>query len=68
MLHNVLPSTLYTMSHMHLQSLKLICSTVKEEMRYCPPHHMTYAPAIFEVAPSNSLGEDAFTRMTLFDL
>ena len=34
------------------------------------PHHMTYAPspAKFEVATSNSLGEDAFTRKTLFDL
>ena len=29
---------------------------------------MTYAPAKFEVATSRSLGEDAFTRMTFFDL
>ena len=28
----------------------------------CPPNHMTFAPAKFEVATSNSLGEDAFTR------
>ena len=27
-----------------------------------PPNYMTYAPATFEVAMSNSLGEDAFTR------
>ena len=47
---------------MHLQSLKLICSTIKEEMRYCPPHHMTYAPAKFEVASFYGLGGDAFTR------
>ena len=26
------------------------------------PHHMTYAHANFEVAMSNGLGEDAFTR------
>ena len=26
------------------------------------PHHVTYAPANFEVAMSNGLGEDAFTR------
>ena len=28
----------------------------------CPPNHMTFAPAEFEIATSNSLGEDAFTR------
>ena len=27
-----------------------------------PPIHMTFAPAKFEIATSNSLGEDAFTR------
>ena len=26
------------------------------------PHHMTYAPAKFEGATTNSLGEDGFTR------
>ena len=26
------------------------------------PHHVIYAPANFEVAKSNRLGEDAFTR------
>ena len=31
-------------------------------------HIMTYPPAKFEVATSKSLGEDAFTRKTLFDL
>ena len=28
----------------------------------CPPNHMTFAPAKFEIVTSNSLGEDAFTR------
>ena len=27
-----------------------------------PLHHMTYAPAKFEVGMSNDLGENAFTR------
>ena len=27
-----------------------------------PPHHMMYAPAKFEVAMSNGLGGDVFTR------
>ena len=27
-----------------------------------PPNHMIYAPAKFEVATSNNLGEDGFTR------
>ena len=31
-LHNKLPSTLYIMSPMHLQIMKLLCPTVKEEM------------------------------------
>ena len=68
------------MPHMHLQSLKLLCPTVKEEMhiqkntlyelgvkdRYdvsqYPPHHINDTPAKFEVAASNSLVENAFTR------
>ena len=35
-----------------------------------PPHYMTYAPAKLEVALSNGLGEDAFTKKnnTFFDL
>ena len=28
----------------------------------CPPNHMTFASAKFEIATSNILGEDAFTR------
>ena len=31
-------------------------------------HHVTYAPAKFEVAMSNGLGVDAFTRKYKFDL
>ena len=34
-----------------------------------PQHHMTYAHAKLEVALSNGLGEDAFTKKnTIFDL
>ena len=81
--HKTLSSTLYIMSPMHLQCLKLLCPTVKERMdlqentlyvwpwpsghghiKCCqyPLHQMTYAPAKFEVATSNSLGEDTVTR------
>ena len=28
----------------------------------CRPNHMTFVPAKFEIATSNSLGKDAFTR------
>ena len=51
---------------MHLQSLKLLCPKVQEEMhlqeifiqgqghmKHCPLHHVTHVPAIFEVATSN---------------
>ena len=50
---------------MHLQSLKLLHPTVKEEMHLqenalydldlaqCSPHHVIYAAAEFEVALSN---------------
>ena len=57
------------MSPMYLQSLKLLCSTVKEELcdiAQYPTNHMTYVPAKFENAPSNSLGEDAFKRTNFF--
>ena len=30
------------------------------------PHHVTYAPANFEVARSNGSGEDGFTRKYIF--
>ena len=78
----MLPSTLHFMWHMYLQSLKLLHSTVKEDMHLqektlfdidlrvkirqnfsqYPLHHVTYAPAKFEVAAPNSLRGNAFTR------
>ena len=50
---------------MHLQvntfyDLDLLVE-VTQNVVQCPPNHMTYAPAKFEVAMSNSLGEDGFT-------
>ena len=58
---------------MHLQNLKLLRPTVYEKMELqestlydldlgVNPCHVTNAPAKFEVAMSNGLGEDAFTR------
>ena len=51
---------------MHLQenTLNDIDLVVKatQNVVQCPQNHMTYAPAKFEVATSNSLGEDLFTR------
>ena len=35
---------------------------VTQNIVQCPPNHMIYAPAQFEVASSNSIGEDGFTR------
>ena len=37
---------------------------VTQNVVQCPPNHMTYAPAKFEVATSNSLGEEV-NYMTL---
>ena len=37
-------------------------------MVQCPPNHMTFAPAKFEIATSNSLGEMHLQESTLFDL
>ena len=51
---------------MHLQENTLydldLVVKVTQNIVQCPPNHMTYAPAEFEVATSNSLGEDGFTR------
>ena len=51
---------------MHLQENTLndldLVVKVTQNVVQCPPNHMTYAPAKFEVAMSNSLGEDEFTR------
>ena len=35
---------------------------VTQNIAQYPLHHVTYAPAKFEVAMSNGLGADAFTR------
>ena len=35
---------------------------VTQNIAQYPLHHVTYAPAEFEVAMSNGLGGDAFTR------
>ena len=45
----------------HLQE-KHMTLTRSLNIIQCPPNHMTYASAKFEVATSNSLREDAFTR------
>ena len=50
---------------MHLQEntlndLDLVVKVTQKDFQ-CHPNHMTYAPAKFEVATSNSLG-DGFTR------
>ena len=65
----MLPSALYTMWHMHIQSLKLLHQKVKERkfnIQYVaqyPLHHVTYPATKFEVAMSDRLGGDAFTRI-----
>ena len=51
---------------MHLQEntlydLDLVGKVTQNAVQY-PPNHMTYVPAKYEVATSNSLGEDVFTR------
>ena len=48
---------------MHLQEITLYdLDLVTQNVVQYPPNHMTYAPAKFEVATSNSIGEDGFTR------
>ena len=51
---------------MHLQEITLydldLWVKVTQNAARFPPHHVTYAPAKFEVAMYNGLGEDAFTR------
>ena len=50
---------------MHLQENTLydldLVVEVTQNVVQCPPNHKMYAPAKFEVAMSNSLGEDGFT-------
>ena len=51
---------------MHLQESTLydldMGVKVTQNVAQYPPHHVIYAPVQFEVAMSNGLGEDAFTR------
>ena len=44
-----------------LYDLDLVIKVTQNVVQY-PPNHITYAPAKFEVATSNSLGQDGFTR------
>ena len=44
-----------------LYDLDLVVKVTQNVVQY-PSNHMTYAPAKFEVATSNSLGEDGFAR------
>ena len=59
---------------MHLQENTLydldldLVLKVTQNVVQCPPNHMTYVPAKFEVATSNSLGEDGFTKLYDLDL
>ena len=57
---------------MHLQEntifdLDLGVKVIRKVTQY-PLHHVTYSPTKFEVATSNGLGGDAFTRNSIFDL
>ena len=44
-----------------LYGLDLVVKVTQNVVQY-PPNHMTYAPAKFEDATTNSLGEDGFIR------
>ena len=68
----MLPSTLYNMTPMYLQSLQLLrprCIYKKihwgqghKNVAHHPPHHIAYVSAKFEVVTSIGLGGYAFTR------
>ena len=57
---------------MHLQESTLygldLGVKVTQNVAQYPPHHVTYAPAKFEVAMANGLREDAFTRKYIFEV
>ena len=55
--------------HLHENTLYDLDLGVKvtQNVVQCSPNHMTYSPAKFEVATSNSLG-DAFTRKYIMTL
>ena len=48
--------------HFQVNTLYDLAVKVTQIVVQCPPNHMTYVPAKFEVATSNSLEGDAFTR------
>ena len=48
--------------HLHENTFFDLDGKVTRNFAQYPLHHVTYAPANFEVAMSNGLGGDAFTR------
>ena len=69
----MLPSSLDIMGPIHQQRLVLLHLTVKEKIHLQENtlfdlHHVNSTATKFEVALSNGLGGDIFTRNTLFDL
>ena len=50
------------------ENILLDLDKVTQHISQYPLHHVTCAQATFECAMSRGLGEDAFTRKTLFDL
>ena len=53
---------IYKKVHYCTFNLDLRLRTNMKNIAQYPLHHMTYAPAKFEVAMSNGLGGDAFAR------
>ena len=53
---------------MKIHYLTLTLGLRSQDIAQYPLHHVTYSDTMFEVATSNSVGGDAFTRNTLFDL
>ena len=56
------PTVKEEMHYKKIHYMALTLGKVMQNVVQYPPHHMTFAPAKFEVATPNSLGEDAFTR------
>ena len=53
--------------HLHENTLFDLGVKVTQDVAQYPLNHVTYSGAKFEVATSNGLGGDAFTKNTLFD-
>ena len=81
--HNMLPSTLHIIRHMHLQSFNLLHATVRRRCIFKKEHYLTrsykmlpstlriiwpISPAKFEVAMSDGFRRYAFTENTSIDL